>query len=51
MVPPAQSESGFYSYYFLIPKNDGLWLILDLRHLNRLYEMVVQDDYLKHILS
>lgn len=34
-APPPHSESGFYSYYFLIPKKDGgLKLILDLR-LNR----------------
>ncbi len=32
MVPPAQSESGFYSHYFLIPKKDGgLRPILDFR--------------------
>ncbi len=35
-VPLANSESGFYSRYFLIPKKDhGLRPILDLRHLNR----------------
>ncbi len=35
MVPPAQSESGVYSRYFLIPKKDGgLRPSLDLRHLN-----------------
>lgn len=35
VVPPAQSESGFYSRYFIIPKKDGgLRQILDLRHLN-----------------
>ncbi len=34
-VPPAQSESGFYSRYFLVLKKDGpLRPILDLRHLN-----------------
>ncbi len=35
IVPPAQSESGFYSRYFLYPKKDGgLQSILDLRLLN-----------------
>ncbi len=35
-VSPAQSESGFYSRYFLVPKkDDGLRPILDLRHLIR----------------
>ncbi len=35
VVPPAQSESGFYSRYFLVPKKDGgLRPILDLRLLN-----------------
>ncbi len=35
MVPPALSESGFYSRYFLFPKKDGsLRPILDLRCLN-----------------
>ncbi len=35
MVPPALSESGFYSRYFLVPKKDGgLQPILDLRRLN-----------------
>ncbi len=35
-VPPAQSASGFYSCYFLVPKQDGgIRPILDLRHLNR----------------
>ncbi len=33
-VSPAQSESGFYRRYFLVPKEDGgLRPILDLRHL------------------
>ncbi len=37
MVPLVNSESGFYSHYFLVPKKDGgLRPILDLRHLNRL---------------
>lgn len=36
MVPPQNSESSFYSCYFLIPKKDGgLRPILDLRLLNR----------------
>ncbi len=36
MVPLANSESGFYSCYYLVPKKDGvLRPILDLRHLNR----------------
>ncbi len=36
MIPPAQSESGFYNCYFLVPKKDGgLRPILDLRLLNR----------------
>lgn len=35
-VPAAQSESGFYSLYFLVPKKDaGFRPILDLRVLNR----------------
>jgi hypothetical protein len=35
IVPPAQSESGFYSRYFLVPLKDGcLRPILDLRLLN-----------------
>ncbi len=43
MVPPALSESGFYSRYFLVPKKDGgLRPILDLR---RPHEMAVQDDH------
>ncbi len=52
-VPPAQSESGFYSHYFLIPKKDGgLRPILDLRLLNhtltkRSFRMIT----LKQILS
>ncbi len=34
-VPPPDRESGFYSRYFIVPKNGGLRPILDLRHLNR----------------
>ncbi len=53
MVPPALSESGFYSRYFLAPKKDGgLRPILDLRRLNhalmrRPFRMIT----LKQILS
>ncbi len=53
IVPPAQSESGFYSCYFLVPKKDGgLRPILDLRLLNyalmkRSFRMIT----LKPILS
>ncbi|KAI2664298.1 Transposon Ty3-G Gag-Pol polyprotein [Labeo rohita] len=40
VVHPAQSDSGFYSRYFLVPKKDGtLRPILDLRRLNQ----AVQD--------
>ena len=37
MVPPALSQSGFYSRYFLVPKRGGSGIrpILDLRALNR----------------
>ncbi len=46
MVPPALSESGFYSRYFLIPQKDGgLWPILDLRHLNHALMRRIQDDH------
>ncbi len=46
-VPPAQSESGFYSRYFLVPKKDGgLWPIFDLRlPESRPHEKVIQDDH------
>ncbi len=53
MVPPALSESGFYSRYFLAPKKDGGHRpILDLRRLNhalmrRPFRMIT----LKQILS
>ncbi len=53
MVPPALSESGFYSRYFLVPKKDDcLRPILDLRRLNhalmrRSFRMIM----LKQILS
>ncbi len=47
MVPPALSESGFYSRYFLVPKKDGgLRPILDFRRLNHCpHETAVQDDH------
>ncbi len=53
VTPPAQSDSGFYSRYFLVPKKDGgLRPILDLRLLNhaltkRSFRMIT----LKQILS
>ncbi len=52
-VPPAQSESGFYSCYFLVPKKDGgLWPILDLRRLNwALMGRPFRMTTLKQILS
>ncbi len=55
IIPPAQSESGFYSLYFLIPKKDGgLWPILDLRLLNyalmkRLFRMITLKQILPQI--
>ncbi len=47
IVPPAQSEPGFYSRYVLVPKKDGgLRPILDLRLLNHaLVKRSVQDDH------
>ncbi len=53
IIPPARSESDFYSRYFLVPKKDGsLRPILDLRLLNhtlmkRSFRMIT----LKQILS
>lgn len=36
IVPPEQSDCGFYSIYLLVPKKGGgIRLILDLRALNR----------------
>ncbi|KAL0152776.1 hypothetical protein M9458_052499 [Cirrhinus mrigala] len=55
VVHPAQSESGFYSRYFLVPKKDGgLRPILDLRHLNRAlmkqpFKMITLKQILSHI--
>ncbi|KAI2659229.1 Gag-pol polyprotein [Labeo rohita] len=53
VVHPAQSESGFYSRYFLVPKKDGgLRPILDLRHLNRaLMKRPLKMITLRQILS
>ncbi len=53
MVPPALSESGFYSRYFVVPKKDGgLRPILDLR---RLYHALMRRPFrmitLKQILA
>ncbi len=54
-VPPAQSESGFYSRYFLVSKKDGgLRPILDLRHLNcalmkRPFRMITSKQILLQI--
>ncbi|KAL0173136.1 hypothetical protein M9458_033447, partial [Cirrhinus mrigala] len=55
VVHPAQSESGFYSRYFLVPKKDGgLRPILDLRHLNqalmkRPFKMLTLKQILSHV--
>ncbi|KAL0173816.1 hypothetical protein M9458_029784, partial [Cirrhinus mrigala] len=55
VVHPAQSESGFYSRYFLVPKKGGgLRPILDLRHLNRAlmkrpFKMITLKQILSHI--
>ncbi len=47
IVPPAQSESGFYSHYFLVPKKDSsLRPIPDLRLLkSHPDEKIVQYDH------
>ncbi|KAL0164048.1 hypothetical protein M9458_039801, partial [Cirrhinus mrigala] len=55
VVHPAQSESGFYSRYFLVPKKDGgLRPILNLRLLNRAlmkrpFKMITLKQILSHI--
>ncbi len=55
IVPPAQSESGFCSHYFLVPKKDGgLRPILDLRFLSyalmkRLFRMITLKQTLPQI--
>ncbi len=55
IVPPAQSESGFYSRYFLVPKKEGgLRPILDLRLLNyalmkRSFRMITLKQILTQI--
>ncbi len=53
IIPPAQSESGFYSRYFLVPKKDGgLRPILDLKLLNyALMKRWFRIITLKQILS
>ncbi len=55
IIPPAQSESGFYSRYFPknVPKKDGgLRPILDLRLLNYAPdEKVIQADHFETDLS
>ncbi len=57
MVPPALSESGFYSRYFLVPKKDGgLRPILDLRRLNhalmrRPFRMITLQQILSQICT
>ncbi len=54
-VSLAQSESGFFSRYFLVPKKDGdLRPILDLRHLNqtlmkRPFRMITSKQILSQI--
>ncbi len=49
MVPPLDRESGFYSWYFVVPKKDGgLRPILDLRLLNHsVRRPEVQNAYCK----
>jgi len=55
IIPPAQSESGFYSRYFFIPKKvSGLRPILDLRLLNyalmkRSFRMITLKQILPQI--
>ncbi len=53
MVPQAQSKSGFYSHYFVVPKKDGgLRPILDLRTLNyALMRWMFRMIALKQIIS
>ncbi len=48
VVPPRNRESGFYSRYFIILKNGGFSLILDLKLLNQVQDVhvnQVQDAY------
>lgn len=53
IVPPVNSESGFFSRYFLVPKRDGGFRpILDLRHLNSSLmrrSMMIVKKILAHI--
>ncbi|KAL0165753.1 hypothetical protein M9458_037597, partial [Cirrhinus mrigala] len=57
VVHPAQSDSGFYSRYFLVPKKDGtLRPILDLRRLNQAlmrqpFKMLTLKQILSHVRS
>ncbi|KAI2650071.1 Transposon Ty3-G Gag-Pol polyprotein [Labeo rohita] len=57
VVHPAQSDSAFYSRYFLVPKKDGtLRPILDLRRLNqalmrRPFKMLTLKQILSHVRS
>ncbi len=57
LVPPAQSESGFYSCFFLIPqKMAACDLILDLRFLNhplmkRLFRMITLKQILPQLCA
>ncbi len=47
IIPPAQSESGFYSHYFLVPKKRR-WPATDSRSQtpeSRPGKKVVQDDH------
>ncbi len=49
-VPLVNSESGFYSRYFLVPKKDGgLRPILDLRRLRRPFRMLTLKQILVQI--
>ncbi|KAI2664274.1 Transposon Ty3-G Gag-Pol polyprotein [Labeo rohita] len=57
VVPPQDRESGFYSWYFIVPKKDGgLRPILDLKLLNRSvmrlkFKMLAVNQVLSQIRS